>query len=139
MARLEKDHKFKFKELIEGHEPVKLTKNSAGYDVLSSETINMEMGKCYYVGLGISLEDSPKDYYLELHPRSGFRARSGCEGIGIIDSDYRQEIKMILYPKNNYIIKKGDRIGQLIPKKIYNVMDCNIIGNIRNGGFGSTD
>ncbi len=55
MARLEKDHKFKFKELIEGHEPVKLTKNSAGYDVLSSETINMEMGKCYYVGLGISL------------------------------------------------------------------------------------
>jgi deoxyuridine 5'-triphosphate nucleotidohydrolase len=139
MAKLERQHKFKFKELSDNFTPERQTSYSAGYDVFSSVSISMFAGDCFVIPLGISLIDAPTDYYLELHPRSGFRFRSGCEFVGIIDNDYRDEIKMILYPKNDYIINKGDRIGQLIPKKMYDIMDCTTIGNDRNGGFGSTN
>lgn len=139
MARLEKQHKFKFKELSDGCTPERQTRHSAGYDVFASESVSLSAGECYLMPLGISMVDAPIDYYLELHPRSGFRFRSGCEGLGILDNDYRDEIKMILYPKNDYIINKGDRIGQLIPKKMYDIMDCTTIENDRNGGFGSTN
>ena len=137
MARLEKEPKFKFKSLG-GELPAKQTINSAGWDVCANESVSISAGECYVLGLGIAIESGYDGFYLELHPRSGFRFRSGCEGCGIIDSDYRDEIKMILYPKNDIIIEKGDRIGQLIPKVVYDVMDCEVIDKDRSGGFGST-
>jgi len=139
MARLEKNKKFQFKELVDGCAPERQTTRSAGFDVFATESVSLSSGECYLMPLGICLVDAPNDFYLELHSRSGFRYKSGCESVGVIDGDYRDEIKMILYPKNDYIINKGDRIGQLIPKAMYNIMDCKTIEIDRNGGFGSTN
>lgn len=135
MARLEKEKKFRFSGI---NVPTKQTTHSAGYDVCSRETISMSAGEAYMIGLGVKIVDAPSDYYLELHPRSSLRYKCGAQGVGICDSDYRDEIKMIIYPLFDYTIHEGDRIGQLIPKKIYDVMDCPVNEVIREGGFGST-
>jgi dUTP pyrophosphatase len=135
MARLEKEVKFKFSGV---YSPTKQTTHSAGYDVCSRETISMSAGEAYMIGLGIKLVDAPSDYYLELHPRSSLRFKCGVSSVGIIDPDYRDEIKIIFYPQFDYTIHEGDRIGQLIPKKIYDVMDCPVNDINRSGGFGST-
>lgn len=129
---------FKFKVDDPDLMPIRKTKYSVGADIFCSESVEMLKGERYVVGSGVYIEDSPEDYYLELHPRSSFRLKSGCEFVGIIDSDYRDEIKFILYPKKDYILKVGDRIGQLIPKKMYDVMDCIESDNDRIGGIGST-
>jgi deoxyuridine 5'-triphosphate nucleotidohydrolase len=130
--------KFRFKTENIDLMPIKKTKYSAGYDVFCNEEIRMRKGYCYLVGTGLYIEEAPEDFYLELHPRSSLRYKIGCEGIGIIDPDYREEIKFIFYPKKDYILKVGDRIGQLIPKKMYDVMDCLESEDDRFGGFGST-
>jgi len=130
--------RFKFKVDDPDLMPIRKTKYSAGYDVFCNEDIRLRKGFSYVVGTGLYIEDAPEDFYLELHPRSSLRFKIGCEGIGIIDNDFRDEIKFILYPKNDYILKVGDRIGQLIPKKMYDVMDCIESDNDRIGGIGST-
>ena len=129
---------FKFKVDDPDLMPIRKTKHSVGCDVFCNEDVKMKKGECYVVGTGLYIEDAPEDFYLELHCRSSFRFKSGCDSIGIIDQDYRDEIKFILYPKKDYILTIGDRIGQLIPKKMYNVMDCIESDNDRIGGIGST-
>jgi deoxyuridine 5'-triphosphate nucleotidohydrolase len=120
--------------------PVSQTKRSAGFDIKSNESMSMSAGECYILGTGVKLTSGVMGYHLELHPRSSLRFRAGCEGVGIIDSDYRDEIKMILYPQIDFIIKKDDRIGQLIPVRGYSeLMDCKVQEVERSGGIGSTD
>ena len=130
--------KFRFKTENIDFMPIKKTRYSAGYDVFCNGNVKMKKGYCYLIGTGLYIEDAPSDFYLELHPRSSLRFRAGVESVGIIDNDYRGEIKFIFYPKKDYILKVGDRIGQLIPKKMYDIMDCIESDNERFGGFGST-
>lgn len=129
---------FKFKVDDPDLMPIRKTKHSAGYDVFCNEDIRLRKGFSYVVGTGLYIEDAPEDFYLELHPRSSLRFKIGCEGIGIIESDYEDEIKVILHPNSDYVLKKGDRIAQLIPKKMYDVMDCIESDEKRIGGIGST-
>lgn len=91
-------------------------------------------------------------YYLELHPRSSLRAKGIGGGVGIIDMDHPDEIKIVLTnPINSlihhtgedqrYSIKRGDKIGQLILKRHDGyLLPANYTVNAeRTGGFGSTD
>jgi dUTPase len=100
-------------------------------------------------------------HYIELHPRSSLRAKGLGGGVGIIDMDYKNEIKMIIHNPirskvrefesglcersmditNNFEIKKGDKIGQLILKRHEGwLLPAEYTKDEeRVGGFGSTD
>jgi dUTP pyrophosphatase len=106
--------------------PVRATAGSAGYDLYSVENdFSIKPGTIYKCGTGISL-NFPKDHYGRIAPRSSL----GVKGIhvlgGVIDSDYRGEIIVLLYrlplvmtiPADVMVIKKGDRIAQLIFEKV---------------------
>ena len=121
-----------------GFMPQAQTKLSAGYDVKSGITINMIQGKTYLIPTRVSLAKCDPKYFLELHPRSSLRKAIGVEGIGIIDSDYRNEIVMVITPNKTYTMTKGERIGQIIPKKVHRVTNAEIKPKNRFGGFGSS-
>lgn len=154
-----------FKSINGGLLPQRATKHSAGFDVFANEDMVIGAGETKLVGLGISLcnnllgtifgeaiLDFYEKFYLELHPRSSLRANGLVGGVGIIDIDYKNEIKMIIhnpltidadfdYSYKNYAIKKGDKIGQLILKRHEGwLLPAEYTKDEeRIGGFGSTD
>jgi dUTP pyrophosphatase len=99
------------------------------------------------VPTGIALE-IPFEYEGQVRPRSGLAANSGIGVLnapGTIDSDYRGEIKVILFnlSKEDFKIKKGDRIAQLIISRVERIdlVEVNDLESTKreDGGFGSTD
>jgi len=88
-----------------------------------------------------------KDYEVQIRPRSGLAAKNNMSVLntpGTIDSDYRGEIKVILYNhgNNDFVINNGDRIAQmiLVPVVKMELEETNSLPEtIRGeGGFGST-
>jgi dUTP pyrophosphatase len=89
----------------------------------------------------------PDNYEIQVRPRSGLAAKNNISVLntpGTIDSDYRGEIKVILFNHGSkeFVINNKDRIAQMILAPIYK-MDIeevnNLPGSIRGkGGFGST-
>jgi len=135
-----------FKSINGGLLPQRATMLSAGFDVFSNEDIVIDASETKIIGLGIQLDQSVRllEYYFELHPRSSLRAKGLGGGVGIIDIDFKDEIKMIITNPSDrqerYTIKKGDKIGQLILKRHDgNLMPMEYTQQIeRNGGFGSS-
>ena len=87
----------------------------------------------------------PEGYYGRIAPRSGLALQCGIDvGGGVIDADYRGEVGVILFNHSDedYHVKQGDRIAQLILEKII----CPAIEQVdqldetqrQTGGFGST-
>ena len=61
----------------------------------------------------------PKEYEIQIRPRSGLAAKNNISVLntpGTIDSDYRGELKVIIYNHGNedFLINNGDRIAQMI-------------------------
>jgi len=89
----------------------------------------------------------PEGFEIQVRPRSGLALKHGI-GIlnspGTIDSDYRGEIKIILmnFSKEDFVIKRGDRIAQLVLSKVYKAdleENSDILETKRGkGGFGHT-
>ena len=87
------------------------------------------------------------DYEIQIRPRSGLAAKKNISILntpGTIDSDYRGEIKIILFNhgKNNFTINNKDRIAQMILTPVHK-MDLEEVENLPDtlrgkGGFGST-
>lgn len=99
-------------------QPSYATPGSAGCDLISNEEITIPPGKWCAVGTGLYLE-IPVGYVAQVCPRSGLAFKLGVTVLnspGIIDSDYRGEVKVILINHNSlrYTVKKGDRIAQLV-------------------------
>ncbi len=128
--------------------PEYATSGSSGLDVraaVDSEMI-IEKGKVALVPTNLKVE-IPEGYEIQVRPRSGLAAK---EGIGIlnspgtIDSDYRGEIKVILFNfgEKDFVIKRGDRIAQMVLSKVYRVVlnsTDELNGSSRgDGGFGHT-
>jgi dUTP pyrophosphatase len=96
---------------------------------------------------GIRIE-IPRGYAGFVQPRSGLAIKNGISLVntpGLIDSSYRGEIKAILInldSKNNFIIKKGDRICQLVLLKVEKaeIIFTDELENTDRGenGFGSS-
>ena len=95
-------------------------------------------------GLSIAI---PQDLEIQIRPRSGLSAKFNL-GIlntpGTIDSDYRGELKIILFnhSNENFIIKNNDRVAQMVLTPIVK-MELEEINELPNsnrgeGGFGST-
>lgn len=124
--------------------PVRSTPGSAGYDLFSAEdSFVSSLGgqKLIKTDIAISI---PKKTYGRIAPRSGMAMKGIGVMAGVIDSDYRGPVGVILinHSMTPYIIKKGDRIAQLILEKI-ETPEISIVDELtdtkrQNGGFGST-
>lgn len=92
------------------------------------------------------LNDNSSEYYLRIAPRSGLTVKHCIDvGAGVIDSDYRGEIKICLINNSNkdFVISHGDRIAQGILEKIKRFDSIEIVDELEEtergeGGFGST-
>ncbi len=124
------------------------TNGASGMDLMAfiDEPIELKPGKSCLVPTGLSVAFS-KEYEIQIRPRSGLAAKNNITVLntpGTIDSDYRGEIKIILFNhgKENFIINNNDRIAQMVLTPIVKIEieEINELPEtIRGeGGFGST-
>ena len=125
--------------------PTQGTKFAAGYDLYAAEDAVVVCGARKLIKTNISMEIT-HGYYGRIAPRSGLAYKSGIDVLaGVIDSDYRGDIGVILYNTDKNIdfeVKKGDRIAQIIFEACYSAT-LNTVENLDNtlrqsGGYGST-
>ena len=124
--------------------PTKGSEYAAGYDLYSCEegVIKSKMKGKIDIGLSLII---PNNHYGRIAPRSGLTLNYSLDvGAGVIDSDYRGNISVILFNHGDKDFKYniGDRIAQIIIEKI---SDCDIVNITEidettrgNNGFGST-
>ena len=124
------------------------TNGASGMDLMAwlEKPINLEPGKSCLVPTGLSVA-FPKEYEIQIRPRSGLAAKNNISILntpGTIDSDYRGEVKIILFNhgNENFIINKNDRIAQMVLTPIIKMEleeTSELPDSIRGeGGFGST-
>ena len=124
------------------------TKGASGMDLVAliKEPMNIKPKTSSLVSTGISVAFS-ENYEIQIRPRSGLAAKNNISVLnspGTIDSDYRGEVKVIIFNhgENNFVINNGDRIAQMIlapVAKMELVETDNLPKTIRGeGGFGST-
>ena len=98
------------------------------------------------VPTGLSVAFS-NEYEIQIRPRSGLAAKNNISVLntpGTIDSDYRGEIKIILFNhgNNEFIINNKDRIAQMIltPVIKMDLKEVDVLPDTLRGkgGFGST-
>jgi dUTP pyrophosphatase len=127
-----------------GFIPKRGTPYSAGLDLFSPIDTEVQPGSRLLVKLDISIElyDGTFGHIL---PRSGLSLKNGIHiGAGVIDSDYRGNVGVLLFNLSNdtFVINRGDRIAQLVVKKYEMVEPEEIFENSEtgrgDGGFGST-
>jgi len=126
--------------------PAYQTSGSAACDLKSTENLVIPPGSRMTIGTGIKLE-IPKGFAAQVCPRSGLASKDGVTVLnspGLIDNDYRGEIKVILYNsgKEEFTVKNGDRIAQLLFFPIFQAIfhKVNEVSKTSRGegGFGST-
>ena len=98
------------------------------------------------VPTGLSVAFS-EEYEIQIRPRSGLAAKNNISVLntpGTIDSDYRGEIKIILFNHGNseFVINNNDRVAQMILTPVQK-MELEEVKNLPDtlrgkGGFGST-
>jgi dUTP pyrophosphatase len=125
--------------------PTQGTIYAAGYDLFAVEDAIIVCGSRKLIKTNISMA-IPSGYYGRIAPRSGLAYKNGIDVLaGVIDSDYRGDIGVILYntDKNiDFSVKKGDRIAQIIFETCYpaTFSEKSILTDTTRqaGGFGST-
>ena len=128
--------------------PVYKTEGASGMDLMAfiKEPITIKPQTSELVPTGLAIAFSEK-YEVQIRPRSGLAAKNNISILntpGTIDSDYRGEIKVIIYNHgdSNFIINDGDRIAQMILAPIVKMEleeTNNLPKTIRGkDGFGST-
>jgi dUTP pyrophosphatase len=104
--------------------PAYMSNHAAGMDLYAAITSELIIGpgewKLVPTGLAIAL---PEGYEAQVRPRSGLALKQGISVLntpGTVDADYRGEVGVILmnHSKNNLVVKRGDRIAQMIINKI---------------------
>ena len=128
--------------------PVYKTNGASGMDLMAciEEPITILPNSSYLVPTGFSLAFSG-DYEVQIRPRSGLAAKNSITVLntpGTIDSDYRGEIKIILFNhgKEDFLINNKDRIAQMVLTPVIK-MELEEADNLPDtlrgeGGFGST-
>jgi dUTP pyrophosphatase len=124
------------------------TNGASGMDLMAfiEEQIKTPPNSSHLVPTGLSMAFS-EDYEVQIRPRSGLAAKNGITVLntpGTIDSDYRGEIKIILFNhgKEDFLINNKDRIAQMILTPVVK-MQLEEVDNLPDtlrgeGGFGST-
>ena len=124
------------------------TKGASGMDLMAfvKEKIVIKPQTSSLIPTGLSVAFS-EDYEIQIRPRSGLAAKNNISVLntpGTIDSDYRGEIKVILFNHGNkdFMISNNDRIAQMILTPVVK-MELEEIESLPEtirgeGGFGST-
>ena len=133
--------------------PTQGTAEAAGYDLYSVDTVCIEPGEAKSIHTGLAI-DLPPGFWPGIYARSGLATKKGLRPancVGVVDSDYRGEIIVVLYNDSSSIqhIEAGDRIAQLVFHQhctiatdengnIWQVVDELSDTDRGIGGFGST-
>ncbi|MCI4400334.1 MAG: dUTP diphosphatase [Campylobacteraceae bacterium] len=122
------------------------TSEAAGFDLHSVDEKTIKAGERDVVKTGLAVT-LPNGYELQVRPRSGLALKNGITVLntpGTVDSDYRGELMVILLntSKEDFVIKKGDRIAQAVIKEILQA-DFAVVDELDSTergskGFGST-
>ena len=128
--------------------PIYKTTGASGMDLMAfiREPIKLAPKSSCLVPTGLSVAFSEK-YEIQIRPRSGLAVKNNISVLntpGTIDSDYRGEIKIILFNHGNkeFVINNKDRVAQMILTPVHK-MDLEEVENLPatlrgKGGFGST-
>jgi len=128
--------------------PQYMTPQAAGMDVCAAVEADVILAKgaitLLPTGFAMAL---PEGFEAQIRPRSGLAVKHGIGLInspGTIDADYRGEVKIALINLGDqaYTFHRGDRIAQMVIKKVYQVR-LEVVEQLdetqRNaGGFGHT-
>lgn len=155
------------KTLWGGKAPTKGSKYSAAIDLYAQDDFIMEVGETRIIPLGVCIdleklkysfyeyfaicetfeefdinvgEDYLKSHYLQLEPRSSIRAKGIISCSGVIDIDYKDEIKIILhnFSGEQFIINMHDKIAQIMLQEHKTYLMGVDTEEERVGGLGST-
>ena len=124
------------------------TQGSSGMDLMAlvddKTIVKPNSSELIPTGLSIAV---PEDLEIQIRPRSGLAAKHSISVLntpGTIDSDYRGELKIILYNHSNkdFIVNKNDRVAQIVLVPVLKV-DFEEVQELPetvrgSGGFGST-
>ena len=128
--------------------PIYKTEGSSGMDLMAliENPIKIKSQNSALIPTGLSIA-IPEDTEVQIRPRSGLAAKSNISVLntpGTIDSDYRGEIKIILFNHGNkeFTVNNNDRIAQMILMPVLKAefeevedLPKSVRGS---GGFGST-
>ncbi|MBO4242639.1 MAG: dUTP diphosphatase [Clostridiales bacterium] len=146
--------------------PTYANEGDAGMDLYSCEDILVHPGQSVLVPTGLKMA-IPIGYEVQIRPRSGISFKTPLRvpnSPGTIDCGYRDEVNVIIYNASireeasdenpftlndkgckhgTYLIKKGDRIAQMVFARVSYVAPVEVdsvlaIGQNRGGGFGSS-
>ena len=124
------------------------TKGASGMDLMASikKSINVKPNTSCLIPTGISIA-FPEEFEIQIRPRSGLAAKNNISVLntpGTIDSDYRGELKIILYNHGHedFVINNNDRIAQIILTPVFKMelQEVDELPDTTRGidGFGST-
>ena len=145
------DIKVQIKRLPHGMDlplPKYMSDHAAGMDLYAAVEgeLKIESGGWKLVPTGIAIA-LPEGYEAQVRPRSGLALKQGVSVLntpGTVDADYRGEVGVILmnHSKQDLIIKRGDRIAQMIINKYERIVFDEIaelpVTDRGAGGFGHT-
>ena len=124
------------------------TKGASGMDLMAfvKEKIVIKPQTSALIPTGLSVAFS-EDYEIQIRPRSGLAAKNNISVLntpGTIDSDYRGELKIIIFnhSKYDFVVNNNDRIAQMVltPIAKMELEEANELPKTLRGegGFGST-
>ena len=124
------------------------TKGASGMDLMAfvREKIVIKPQTSALIPTGLSVAFS-EDYEIQIRPRSGLAAKNNISVLntpGTIDSDYRGELKIIIFnhSKHDFVVNNNDRIAQMVltPIAKMELEEANELPETLRGegGFGST-
>jgi len=127
--------------------PARQSEHAAGYDLHACLDHNLTIvrGAITPVPTGLAVEITP-GYHISIRARSGMAVKHGLTPVntpGTIDADYRGEIfvPLINLGREDYTIKHGDRIAQLLLEQTFEIewQESELSNTNRGEGkFGST-
>ena len=128
--------------------PIYKSIGASGMDLMAfiKEPVKIKPKSSLLIPTGLAVAFS-EDYEIQIRPRSGLAAKNSISILntpGTIDSDYRGEIKIILYNhgNNDFTVNNGDRIAQMVLTPVIKMElkeTDDLPKTIRGeGGFGST-
>jgi len=144
--------KLKIKRISDKYNDIALphyaTEGSAGMDIRAAidDELVINSGEIKLVPTNLIFE-IPEGYEIQVRPRSGLALKHGIgllNSPGTIDSDYRGEVGIIMnnISKENFVVKRGDRIAQIVLTQFYKaeILEVESISESQrgDGGFGHT-
>jgi dUTP pyrophosphatase len=125
-----------------------MTPKAAGMDICAAveKDLVLEKGAVSLIPTGFAVA-IPEGFEIQIRPRSGLAVKHGIGIInspGTIDADYRGEVKIAVINLGGkpYSVKRGDRIAQMVIKRVYQAR-LKVVEELdetdrNSGGFGHT-